>query len=262
MNVVITGGLGALGMGCAHAFLKTGAKVVLADIQNDTKILTLLGQQYEEQLQFFVCDVTQPRDCATLVTQSEDFFNSSINVYMANAGVPYSGEFLLTGQEQIRHVIDVNILGSIFSAQAAIPSLLKSPSSLLLFTCSLQSTLARAHRSIYTASKHAIAGLVKSLSLEFARQGLRVNGIAPAAIETPFFYSTFEYAKVSKSEGLQVASESLPLGRLPTVEEFAETAVFLATSAAASITGQMIMLDAGASAGIFSKQPLGSINSE
>jgi len=125
-----------------------------------------------------------------------------------------------------------------------------------MFTCSLQSTLGRSQRSIYTASKHAIAGLVKSLALEFAREGLRVNGIAPAAIETPFLYSAFEGAQVSKAEGLQTAAESLPLGRLPTAEEFAATAVFLTTPGAASITGQLITLDAGASAGVFPKQAI------
>ncbi len=257
MNVVITGGLGVLGLGCAHAFLKAGARVVLADIQNNPELLQALTMEYGQRLRFVSCDVSQFEECTQLVQKSEVFFNAPIDVYLVNAGVPFGGEFLKASQEQIQRVVDVNILGSIYCAQTAIPSLLKNRNSLLMFTCSLQSTLGRSQRSIYTASKHAIAGLVKSLSLEFARQGLRVNGIAPAAIETPFLYSAFEGAQVSKSEGLQTAAESLPLGRLPTVEEFAATAVFLSTPGAASITGQLITLDAGASAGVFPKQALG-----
>lgn len=256
MNVVITGGLGALGLGCAHAFLKAGAQVVLADIQDSTEVLSALSLVYADRVIFVACDVSERDECAQLVEQSEAFFKGAIDVYLVNAGVPFGGGFLKASQAQIRQVVDVNILGAIFCAQTAIPSLLKNPSSYLIFTCSLQSTLGRSERSIYTASKHATAGLVKSLSLEFARLGLRVNGIAPAAIETPFLYSAFEGAQVSKDVGLKAAAESLPLGRLPSVEEFAATAVFLTSPGAASITGQLLTLDAGASAGVFPRQAL------
>ena len=256
MNVVITGGLGVLGLGCARAFLKSGARVVLADVEPKSGPLLELTQEFGDHLLFFPCDVSRLDDCRQLVAQSESFFKGAIDVYLANAGVPFGGDFLAASPEQISQVVDVNILGSIYSAQTAIPSLLKNPTSLLLFTCSLQSTLGRAQRSLYTASKHAIAGLVKSLSLEFARRGLRVNGIAPAAIETPFLYSAFEGAKISKTVGLQTAAQSLPLGRLPSVEEFASTAIFLTSPGAASITGQLLTLDAGASAGIFPQQAL------
>jgi NAD(P)-dependent dehydrogenase (short-subunit alcohol dehydrogenase family) len=256
MNVVITGGLGVLGLACAHAFLKTGAQVVLADIKENIDLLQPLFLEHEPRLKFIQCDVKCHEDCSRLVHLSESFFKGAIQVYLVNAGAPFAGEFLRATQEQIQNILDVNVLGSIFCAQTAIPSLLQNPRSHLIFTCSLQSTMARANRSIYTTSKHAIAGLVKSLSLEFARNGLRVNGIAPAAIETPFLFSAFEATQITKEEGLKIAAESLPLGRLPTAQEFAQTALFLTSSGASSITGQLISLDAGASAGVFPRQAL------
>lgn len=256
MNVVITGGTGVLGLECARAFLKSGAHVVLADIKEQGDLLKPMFLEYEHRLKFIQCDVKRHDQCLRLVQLSESFFQGAIEVYMVNAGAPFAGHFLKATQEQIQNVLNVNVLGSIFCAQTAIPSLLQNPSSHLIFTCSLQSTMARAHRSIYTTSKHATAGLVKSLSLEFARQGLRVNGIAPAAIETPFLFSAFEATQITKEDGLKIAAESLPLGRIPTAQEFAATALFLTSAGASSITGQLITLDAGASAGVFPRQAL------
>jgi len=256
MNVVITGGLGVLGLACAQAFLKTGAHVVVADIKEDMDLLQPMFLEHDHRLKFIQCDVKRFDHCERLVQLSESFFKGAIEVYVVNAGVPFAGEFLNASQEQIQSVLDVNVLGSIFCAQTAIPSLLQNPKSQLIFTCSLQSTMARANRSIYTTSKHAVAGLVKSLSLEFARKGLRVNGIAPASIETPFLLSAFEATQMTKEDGLRFAAESLPLGRIPTAQEFAATAVFLTSLGAGSITGQLITLDAGASAGVFQRQAL------
>ena len=255
MNVVITGGLGVLGQHCAQVFLNSGAKIVLADLQEE-KSTSLNLKHQDGQVKYIQCDVKKYEDCQELVTQSEAFFEGPIQVYLANAGVPFAGDFLKASQEQIQNVVNVNIMGSIYCAQTAIPSLLRSKQSHLIFTCSLQSTSARSQRSIYTASKHALAGLVKSLALEFARKGLRVNGIAPAAIQTPFLLSAFEGAKINPEQGLQMAAESLPLGRIPTADEFAQTALFLTSQAASSITGQLINLDAGAGAGIFPRQSL------
>jgi len=126
MNVVITGGLGVLGLGCAHAFLNAGARVVLADIQQKPELLHALTLEYGQRLRFLSCDVSQLSECTQLVQNSEAFFNAAIDVFLVNAGVPFGGEFLKASQEQIQRVVDVNILGSIYSAQAAIPSLLKN----------------------------------------------------------------------------------------------------------------------------------------
>jgi 3-oxoacyl-[acyl-carrier protein] reductase len=259
MNVVITGGLGVLGLSCAKAYLETGANVVISDIKETSDHLSLAMPGVEQRLKYLQCDVQLPENCQRLVNLSESFFQDAIDVFIANAGVPFAGDFLSANQEQIEHIFNVNVLGSIYSAQAAIPSLLKHNQSNLIFTCSLQSTSARAKRSLYTSSKHAIAGLVKSLSLEYARNGLRVNGIAPAAIDTPFLLKAFEGANIEKEAGLLSAAESLPMGRIPTANEFAQTALFLTSPAAASITGQLIALDGGASAGVFSRQVVNNI---
>jgi 3-oxoacyl-[acyl-carrier protein] reductase len=121
----------------------------------------------------------------------------------------------------------------------------------LLLTGSLQSVLGRAERSVYTASKHAIAGMVKSLALEWGPLGVRVNGIAPTLVDTPFLRQAYAQAGIEVAPALTRAAQSLPLGRIPTPEDFAHAAVFLASEEARAITGHMLMVDCGASAGKF-----------
>ncbi len=122
----------------------------------------------------------------------------------------------------------------------------------LIFTSSLQGVTARAERCVYTASKHAIVGLTKALALEYGPRGVRVNAIAPGSTDTNFLRTQLERAGAKDVEqAVRDAAASTPLGWLPTPEDFADAAVFLASGAARSITGHNLLLDCGASAGIF-----------
>lgn len=252
MNVVITGGAGSLGGAAARHFREAGAAVVLADIDEDALARS------EERLRVshgpvraLRCDIGDAADCARLVEEAERFFGGPIDVFLANAGRPFGGSLLQASPEEIRRVIDVNVTGSILSAQAALRSLVRGRQPSLLFTGSLQSVAGRAQRSVYTASKHAIAGLVKSLALEMGPQGVRVNGIAPTVVDTPFLHQACDQAGIDAAAALLAAAGGLPLGKIPTADDFAAVAVFLASPAASAITGQMIMVDCGATAGKF-----------
>lgn len=252
MKAVITGGAGGLGRATARAFLAEGARVVLADIDGGAlkSALAELGAD-ADRVHAVRCDICDPAACAALIAGTEAFFGAPLDVFVANAGRPFAGALLDARVEDIRAVIDTNVTGSILSAQAALRSLVRSPRASLIFTASLQSVLGRADRSVYTASKHAIAGLVKSLALELGPRGVRVNGIAPTLVDTPFLRQAYEQAQIAVEPALRKAAQALPLGRIPTPDDFAQAAVFLASPAAAAITGHLLMLDAGASAGKF-----------
>lgn len=251
-NTVVTGGAGGLGRATARAFLANGARVVLADIDRNAlgTALADLGAA-GDRAHAVRCDIRDAADCAALVAEAEAFFGAPLDVFVANAGRPFAGSLLDARADDIRRVIDTNVTGSILSAQAALGSLVRSPRACLLFTGSLQSVIGRAERSVYTASKHAIAGLVKSLALEMGPRGVRVNGIAPTLVDTPFLRQAYEQAHIDVEPALRQAAQALPLGRIPTPDDFAQAAVFLASPAAAAITGQLLMLDCGASAGKF-----------
>jgi NAD(P)-dependent dehydrogenase (short-subunit alcohol dehydrogenase family) len=252
VNVVITGGAGGLGLATARAFLQAGARVVLGDIDLEAARQVLDGLGAEPgRAHAVACDIADPDACEALVRAAEARFGAPLDVFVANAGRPFGGKLLEARPQDIRRVVDVNVTGTIFSAQAALRSLVRSPRACLLFTASLQSVAGRAERSVYTASKHAIAGLVKSLALELGPLGVRVNGIAPTVVDTPFLRQAYEQAGVAVEAGLRKAAAGLPLGRIPTADDFAQAALFLASPAASAITGHLLMVDCGATAGKF-----------
>ncbi len=252
MRTVITGGAGGLGLATARAFLAQGAQVLLADL--DAQALTEARQHLQApalDLHTACCDIAQAADCQRLVAQAEELLGGPIDVFVANAGRPFGGPLAQADPSEMRAVIDTNITGTLLSAQAALASLRRSPRASLLLTGSLQSVLGRAERSVYTASKHAIAGMVKSLALEWGPLGVRVNGIAPTLVDTPFLRQAYAQAGIEVGPALARAAQGLPLGRIPTPEDFAHAAVFLASQEASAITGHMLMVDCGASAGKF-----------
>ena len=248
-SVVIAGGAGGIGRAMARRWHAAGAQVLVGDC--DPHGLDRIRSEFEDAVGAVQCDVTNESDCAGLVQLAEAHAGRAVDVFIANAGVPFAGPLRDASAADIARVIGVNVVGSILCARAAIGSLARGVDPLLLFMGSLQSVTGRAERSVYTASKHAIAGLVKSLALELGPLGIRVNAIAPTVLDTPFLHEAYERAGIAVEQGLQAAARSLPLGCIPTVDEVADIAMFLASPAARSITGQIVMVDGGASAGKF-----------
>ena len=252
-HAVVTGAARGLGATTARRFVAEGARVVLADIDGDAAFAC--ARQIDssgERATAIQCDIADPSACANLVTSAEIFFGAPIDLFVANAGLGFAGALTEADPALVRRVVEVNVLGTIFSAQAAMRSLVKSQRASLILTSSLQGVTARAQRSVYTASKHAIVGLTKALALEYAPQGVRVNAIAPASTDTDFLRTQLEVAGAKDIEqAVREAASSMPLGWLPTPEDFANAAVFLASPAARSITGINLLIDSGAAAGIF-----------
>lgn len=254
-NSVVTGAARGLGAAAARRFAAEGARVIVADIDEAGALECARSIDANGQRVIGMhCDIANADDCEALVAASEAFFGEPIDVFLAHAGVGFVGPLTEVEVETIRRTIEVNVLGSIFSARAALRSLVKSPHASLLFTSSLQGFLGRPLRSVYTASKHAIVGLTKGLALEFGPQGVRVNAIAPASTDTPHLRSMLARTTRDVDEAVRNVAASMPLGWLPTPEDFADAAVFLASPAARSITGHTLLLDSGAAAGLFKRE--------
>jgi NAD(P)-dependent dehydrogenase (short-subunit alcohol dehydrogenase family) len=253
-NVVVTGAARGIGAAAARRFVQEGARVVVADI--DLQAAQACVREIDAgdvRTTAVACDIADPAACDALVDAAERFFGAPIDVFLAHAGMGFAGPLVDADVERIRRVIEVNVLGTIWSARSALRSLVKSPRASLIVTTSLQSVTARAERSLYTTSKHALVGLVKALALEFGPKGVRVNAIGPASTDTPFLRNQFESLGQDPEAGVQAAAAAMPLGALPTPEDFANAAVFLASPAARSIHGHNLIVDCGASAGIFKR---------
>lgn len=255
-HAVVTGAARGLGAAAARRFAAEGARVVVADI--DEAAARDCARDIDpggRNAIAIACDIADALACESLVRASEAFFGAPIDLFLAHAGMGFAGALAEADPERIRRVVEVNVLGAMFCARAALPSLARSPrAASLIFTSSLQGVTARAQRSVYTASKHAIVGLTKALALEAAPRGVRVNAIAPASTDTPFLRTQLEAAGAQDVErAVQAAAQSMPLGWLPTPEDFADAAVFLASPAARSITGHNLLIDCGAAAGLFKR---------
>ncbi|MBU1361383.1 MAG: SDR family oxidoreductase [Gammaproteobacteria bacterium] len=254
-HAVVTGGARGLGAAAAKRFVAEGARVVVADIDGEAAAACAREIDSTGTLaRGLACDIASADECAALAAEAEEFFGAPIDIFLAHAGMGFAGPLADADPERIRRVIEVNVLGTLYSAQAALRSLVRSPRASLIFTSSLQGVTARAERSVYTASKHAIVGLTKALALEYGPRGVRVNAIAPASTDTPFLRTQLEVAGATDVEqAVRNVAASMPLGWLPTPEDFADAAVFLASTEARSITGHNLLLDSGASAGIFKR---------
>lgn len=245
-GVVLTGAGSGMGAVAAQRFAAEGARVVVSDI--DEAAAQTVGQSIGGLA--VRCDVSIPADCAALVAASERFLGGPIDAFFANAGVSYAGDFLAADPESLRRVVDVNVNGSIFSAQAALRSLVANPrGGVLVFTSSISGLTGRGRRSVYNASKHALAGLVKALALEFGPRGVRVNAIAPGPTDTEFLRRHLAKVNDDVDAAVGMMVQDLPLGHLVAPEDFAESALFLASPAARSITGHTLVLDCGSTAG-------------
>ncbi|MDB6001442.1 MAG: short-chain dehydrogenase/reductase [Rhizobacter sp.] len=247
---VVTGGASGLGAAAVTKLAAEGARVVVSDRDLDAasslaRTLDASGQRVKAVR----CDISNAQDITDLVRDAEAFFGQPVDLFLANAGAGFSGSLLDATPEQLRRTIDINVTGSLLSAQAALRSLVKARNGSLIFTCSLQGVTARAQRSAYTASKHAIVGMVKALALEFGPQGVRVNAIAPAATDTPFLRHQLAGVTTDVEAAMKATERSLPLGRLPDTEDFAEAVMYLSSAQAKSITGHTLLIDCGASAG-------------
>ena len=240
-SIIITGGARGIGRAMARRFLSMGAQVVVGD--SDEAALDRVHAEFGDSLGQVRCDVTHESDCARLVEFARMRTGRHVDAFIANAGVPFAGPLQDAKPSDIERVIAVNVTGSLLSARAAIGSLAHGVDPVMLFMGSLQSVTGRAERSVYTASKHAIAGLVKALALELGPLGIRVNAIAPTVLDTPFLHEAYQQAGLSVEAGLQAAAGALPLGRIPTVDDVADAALFLASAAARSITGQIMLVD-------------------
>jgi 3-oxoacyl-[acyl-carrier protein] reductase len=250
LNAVVTGAASGLGAAAARRFATEGARVIVSDV--DRTRAEVVARHIGEAGGFahaVACDVSDAAQCRALICEAERILGSAIDIFHANAGVAFSGDFTAVDPTRIERVIAVNLTGAAFCAQAALRSLVKSENASLLFTASLQSVLAKPRRSIYTATKHAIVGLVKGLALEYGPAGVRVNAIAPGSIDTPLLRQQLAAVTTDVAAAVSEIAGNLPLRRMATEADFADAALFLASREARAITGHTLLVDCGAAAG-------------
>jgi NAD(P)-dependent dehydrogenase (short-subunit alcohol dehydrogenase family) len=239
--VLVTGGTSGIGKATAIAFAEAGAKVVVTGRREKE------GAEVAAEITktggtaaFVRADVTKDAD----VVKAIDFVLSThghLDVAFNNAGVEIAGPLNEVTEEQYRRTFDINVWGVLNSMKHEIAAMLKTGGGAIVNTSSVAGHIALPQASIYVATKHAVEGLTKAVALEFAKQGIRVNAIAPGSIDTDMVDRL-----VGKDGERRDWLLSLhPVGRLGTSEEIAAAVLYLASDAAKFTTGTTLLVDGG-----------------
>jgi NAD(P)-dependent dehydrogenase (short-subunit alcohol dehydrogenase family) len=235
---VVTGASAGLGVAFARALAEAGADVALgarrADRLGETRALVAAAGRRAVAVP---TDVTRPEDCARLVDRALDALGR-VDVLVNNAGIGTAVPALRETPEEFRQVIEVNLAGSYWMAQAC-ARVMAPGSSIVNIGSVIGSTTADLPQAAYSASKAAIMGLTRDLAQQWTgRRGIRVNAIAPG------FFPT-EMTQQYKEGYLERMLARVPAGRAGDPEECAAAVVFLASDAASYVTGVVLPVDGG-----------------
>ncbi|OZF26385.1 short-chain dehydrogenase [Rhodococcus sp. 14-2496-1d] len=236
--VIVTGASSGLGVAFAKAAAEAGADVVLAARRVDKLAQTAeLIDSVGGRSATVATDVVDPDQCTAMVESAMAEFGK-VDVLINNAGVGTAYPATRETPEQFRSVIDINLNGSYWAAQAC-GRVMAPGSSIVNISSILGLTTAGLPQAAYSASKAAIVGLTRDLAQQWgARKGIRVNAIAPG-----FFQS--EMTDSYRPGYLDSMAPRMILGRKGDPEELAATAIWLASDAGGYVTGQTIAVDGG-----------------
>jgi NAD(P)-dependent dehydrogenase (short-subunit alcohol dehydrogenase family) len=242
--VLITGGLTGIGRAAAVAFAKKGAKVVIAGRRDEAgKALVSELRAFGSEAEFINTDVRKDDDVRALVDKTVARFGR-LDVAVNNAGTEgRPGPITDQTAESYAATFETNVLGVILSMKHEVRVMERQGNGSIINISSTYGHEGAARASVYVGSKHAVEGITKSVALELAKSGIRVNGVAPGPTDTGMLT---RFTGTPEDKAALVTG--VPMGRLGLTEELANAIVFIASDEASFITGHVLNVDGGHSA--------------
>jgi NAD(P)-dependent dehydrogenase (short-subunit alcohol dehydrogenase family) len=244
-TAVVTGGASGNGRAIATAFAEQGADVVVADLQRDPRsggepTDERIREEMDREATFVECDVSDRDDCRAAVAAAAPF--GGIDVMVNNAGIIQETPFLEVTEDELDGVLDVNLKGVFFGAQAAAEVMVERGAGCIINLSSVAGIHGAANNTTYCASKGGVRLLTYSLAAELGPEGVRVNAIHPGYIETAMLTEDVPLIGTDAQESLE---ERVPQGRLGVPEDVAGAAVYLASDLADYVNGESLVVDGG-----------------
>ena len=234
---LVTGGASGIGFAVASQLAELGAKIAIADVNIDGARAAADKLSNAATLAVQV-DVQEPAEVVTMVDTVVDHYGK-LDILVHSAGVGMEKTFLETSPEEWRRLIDIDLSGTFYCAQAAARKMVENQYGRIVLLSSTAGMRGGTGRTAYGAAKGGVIALTKVMAVELAQYGITANALAPGAIETELV------ARMHSDETRRVYRAGIPLDRYGTPEETAFTGVFLASEQAGYVTGHILGVDGG-----------------
>ncbi|KDN21262.1 SDR family NAD(P)-dependent oxidoreductase [Amycolatopsis rifamycinica] len=225
----VTGGASGIGAAAADLLAERGAQVAVLDLNPGDD--------------GFRCDVGSDDEVREAIDAVVERFGR-LDILVNNAGIGAQGDVTANDDDEWHRVFDVNVVGMVRLARAALPHLKNSPSAAIVNTCSIAAWAGLPNRALYSATKGAVLSLTLAMATDHLPDRIRVNCVCPGTADTPWVGRLLDAADDPAAERAALAARQ-PMGRLVTADEVANAIAYLASPLSASTTGTALAVDGG-----------------